>query len=228
MSTRAELRNRTKDYFKRDDKDSEIDSAINDALREMAGCLEVRKLQDQRYVNLVVDQEDYALPDDLLRIRHPIRLIDRTATNSSSASFPLRFITKQEYDEYEPNPNASTIDGGEPFAYCIWKNCILLTDIPDQANKWRLEINMGKEIVILSSDVDEPAFNDSWDETIVAGTLTRMFALVQLYQDAEYWRNIYVNGFTGDQGQIVGGLKLLRMLDNDQAEAPLKVKFNNI
>lgn len=227
MTTRAELRNRVKDYFNRDDKDDQIDDAINDTLREMAGCLEVRKLQDQRYVNLVEDQEDYALPDDLLRIRHPIRLIDRTADNSSSASFPLRFITKQEYDEWEPNPNATTINGGEPFAYTIWKNCILLTDIPDQASKWRIEINMGKEVVILSSDTDEPAFSDSWDEVIVCGTLTRMYALIGLYSDAEYWRNLYVNGFTGDQGQIVGGLKLLRMLDNDQAEAPLKVKFNN-
>ena len=138
------------------------------------------------------------------------------------------FITKEEYDIIEPNPNASTKDGGTPWAYTIWKNCILLTDIPDQSNKWYIELNTGGEITILSDDTDEPIFSDAWDECIVAGVLSRAFTMMDLYQKAEFWKDRYVNGFTGDNGQIVGGLKLLRLMEQDVMDAPLITNFNKV
>ena len=228
MGTRAEIRAAVIRIYKRDDKDTEINEAINETLREMAGCLESRKLQDQKYVYLVEDQEDYALPDNLLRIRHPIRLLDTQGSNSDSSSYPLRFYPKHEYDRIEPNPNATTKNAGTVWAYTIWKSCILVTNLPDESNRYLLEVNTGNEIVTLSSDTDEPTFRDFWDETIKAGTLARMYALIQLYDEANYWRDIYVNGFTGDQGQIMGGLKPLRHIDNDHSEAPGLVVYNDL
>lgn len=228
MGTREEIRESVIRVFKRDDKDTEINEAINDTLREMAGCCESRKLQDQKWVPLIKDQEDYALPENLLRLRHPIRLIDTQGSNSDSNSYPLKFMTKGEYDMREPNPNATTKNPGTVWAYCIWKNCILVTDLPDETDRYRLEANVGNEITILSSDIDEPVFRDRWDETIKHGTLGRMYYSIQLFGEGDKWRDIYVNGFTGDNGQIMGGLKLLRMLDNDVAEAPLIVRNNNL
>lgn len=228
MGTRLSIRTSVIQIYKRDDKDTEINTAINETLREMAGCVESRKLQDQKYVWLVKDQEDYALPDNILRIRHPIRLLDTTGSNSDSSSYPLKFLTKQEYDAIEPNPNATIKDSGTVWAYTIWKNCILVTDLPDESSRYQLEVNCGNEITTLSADVDEPIFRDFWDETIKAGTLARMYALIQLYDEAAFWSNIYVNGFTGDHGQIMGGLKLLRFIDNDHSEAPLIIRNNNL
>ena len=226
MATRSEIRERCiRMAFKRDDKEDELNDAINDTLAEMISIAEPRKMQDQVFVPTVALQEDYALPSNLLRIRHPIRLIDPdTNTNNSASHHQLRFISKVEYDFWEPNPNATTVIGGRPWAYTIWKNCILLTDVPDKV--YRLEMNIGKLSVLLSADGDLMIFQDHWLETVCAGVLSRAFVGVKRYTDAKAWKEIYMNGYVG--AEFPGGLKLIKTAERDVQEAPLIVKNNNL
>ena len=208
--------------FKRTDKTTELKRAINDTYKEMIGCLNPRKQQDQIYRSTVASREEYPFPDAVIRISHPIRLIDVSASNNSSASFPLDFISKDEYDLREPNPNAATIVGGTPSAYTIFKNSILLTQIPNKV--FRLEINIAQEATVLVADADQVIFIPTWDETIKAGALARLYGTVERWDMADYWQKVYRYGFAGDIGRITGGLELFRQLNNDVSNAPMIVK----
>lgn len=225
MGTRAQLETRIIETFKRDDKTTELRRAINDTLYEMAGCIQNRKTTDQRWMPLVIGEEAYAVPSDILRVNHPIRLIDTQGSSSDSTSYNMDFINKDEYDALCPYPNSATTDTGKPYKYAIWKNCILVYPIPDKV--YRIEINLGAEIVVLNADADTSIFQDRWDETIATGALSRLFAGIQLYDEAKYWREIYINGQIAGEGTFSGGLKLLRELENAVTKAPKFVAHTN-
>jgi hypothetical protein len=57
-----------------------------------------------------------------------------------------------------------------------------------------LEINWCNVPTNLSGDSDVSSFNELWDEILKHGTLFRMFALLGMYQDSEYWRALYETG----------------------------------
>jgi hypothetical protein len=210
------------EVFKRTDKTTELKRALNDTYREMAACIDPNKLQDQIYQICNVGQEDYAIPDVVLRINHPIRLIEPGSTNNSSQSGPLTFITKDEYDELEPNPNATTIQTGKPWAYAFWKNSFLLTHIPDKA--YQIEVNIGGEPTIMVSDTDATIFSPMWDETIKAGALARLYAGIQLKEETAMWMTTYRYGFLGNAEDIIGGIGLLKLLNENKTKAPIVVE----
>lgn len=213
--------------FKRDDKATETNRAINDTYFEMVACIDPRKQQDQIYKPVVRNREEYPIPDNILRINHPIRLLEIGASNRSSMSRPLFFLTKDEYDEIEPNPNALTIYGGTPWAYTFWKNSILLTDIPQYSSKWNIEVNIGGEAARLEEASDEIIFSPTWDETVKAGSLSRLYAGISAWDRADKWQAVYRYGFAGSEGQIVGGLELFKKLTQDLEIATHIVKYND-
>ena len=212
------------EVFKRDDKSTEIDRAINDTYFEMVACVDPRKQQDQIYKPVVRNREEYPIPDNVLRINHPVRLLEVGASNRSSESTPLHYLTKDEYDEIEPNPNALTIYGGVPWAYSFWKNSILLTDIPDANNRWQIEVNIGGEATKLEAATDEVIFSPTWDECLKAGALSRLYAVISAWDRADKWQIVYRYGFAGTEGQINGGLELLKKLNQNITIAPHIVK----
>lgn len=226
-TTLAQFRTMVLEVFKRDDKSTEIDRAINDAYREMIACVHPRKLKDQIYHTCVLNREEYPLPEDVLRINHPLRLIDPTDdTNNSTAHTPLEFINKTDYDEREPNPNAGTIVPGRPDAYCIFKNSILLTPLPDKA--YLIEVNVGGVGTALAAAADETIFQPTWDETHKAGALARLYIGIGLKEDADVWQSIYRWGFAGKEGGITGGLELLKQLCRAYEDPTLIVENNNL
>lgn len=192
----------------------------------MAGVVGPRQWQDRVYKTVVANRAEYALPDSFLRINHPLRLIDPDASSSSTSSFPLKFLTKDEYDQWEPNPNADTPSSGTPWGYTIWKNCIYLVALPDKA--YQIEINLGGEHTELVADDDQTIFSEAWDETIAAGALKRLFGMLSQFDRSQYWQGVYLVGSVGDQGALVGGLKLLRQLERDNTQATLIVKNNSL
>lgn len=224
MATRFdELQTMILEVFKRTDKTTEIKRAINDTYKEMVGIIDPRKLQDQIYKTLVMNREEYPIPDTVLRINHPVRLLEAGSSNRTSMSYPLNYLTKDEYDEIEPNPNALTIYGGRPWAYTFWKNSILVTDIPDRNNTYQLEINIGGEATVLVEASDQVIFSPTWDETIKAGALARLYLGIQFKDSASDWQSIYRWGFAGNERNITGGLELLRKLERDLTRAPIIV-----
>mgnify|MGYP001559421407 CR=1 FL=1 len=209
--------------FKRTDKTTELKRAINETYKEMIACLNPRKQQDQIYRSTFANREEYPFPEAAIRIAHPVRLIDLTNnTNNSSSSHPLRFITKDEYDELEPNPNATTISGSRPHSYTIFKNSLLLTSIPDKA--YRLEINITQEATPLVDGADQVIFPITWDETIKFGALARLYAIIERWDMAEVAQTAYRYGFAGSEGNIVGGLELFRKLQAEVSDAVQIVK----
>lgn len=224
-TTRKQLRDAVLQVYKRTDKNTEINDAINETLREMAAILEPRKLQDRRFMPMAIGQYEYALPDDVLAIQHPIRLVDPTEENTSGSHYPMRHLTKTEYDRYEPFPEASSVNTAKPWAYTIWKNCILVTALPDKA--YRMYLNMGAETVELAADSDTMFLQDTFKETVKAGTLARMFALIKRYErDAAFWAGIYNKGYADDGGLLVGGLQALKKSERSVKRAPLIVRNN--
>jgi hypothetical protein len=209
--------------YKRNDSDTTPPkTAINETYRAMLSVIGHHKLQDREYKDIIAGQFEISLPLGLLRINHPIKLIDPTAGSEGANSYPLRFITKGEYDQIEPYPDAASPSEGVPWGYTLWKNSIYLTSVPDRA--YLLEMNVGGEPVDLLVDSDASILSNVWDETIMAGALSRLFASVKLYTDADYWRKVYLNGSEGDGYLLVGGLNLLRQLDRDNFNAVSIVK----
>lgn len=218
----SDLQTMVLETFKRTDKTTELKRAINETNREMVACVDPRKMRDQIYKPTVVGREEYPIPDTILRINHPIKLIDPTASNNSSSSYPLYFMPKDEYDRDEPNPNASLIVPTRPWAYTFFKNSILLTGLPEKV--YTLEMNVGGEATELVSDADTTIFAPTWDEIIKAGTLARLYVLIERTDLADIQQKIYRYGFAGNEGNITGGLALLKELNKQIQDAPLIVQ----
>ena len=219
MSTRAELRLRVMRTFIRTDKETLLNECLNDTYKEMLAIIAPRKLHDQVYKNTVAGREEYPLPSAVLRIMHPIRIIDPDTDSSAVNNYPLRFINKDEYDQWEPNPNAGTVNTSRPWAYTIFKNSILLTGIPNKV--YTLEMNIGGEVTALDNDADESILSSMWDETHAAGALARAFHRLKQYDAAKSWNGIYTSGYSGE-----GGLALLKVIERDNNQAVLIVKPN--
>lgn len=213
------------EVFKRTDKQTELERALNDTYFEMVAAVDPRRQKDQIYRTTIVGREEYPVPDNLLRINHPVRIIEGT-TNRGGQSYPLEFLTKEEYDYWEPNPNALSILGGKPWGYCFWKNSILLTDIPDKST-YSIEINIGGEATKMVEEDDATIFSPTWDETIKAGALARLFIGIELDDRADVWQKIYRYGFAGNEGNITGGLELLKKLNDQIDKAPIIVRPND-
>jgi hypothetical protein len=225
MSTLLELYNQVKQIYKRDDADTlQPKTAINYTYKAMLACIGHHKLQDRAYKNIVQGQYEVSLPEGILRIKHPIKIIDPLGGSEATGSYPLRFISKGEYDFWEPAPDlwATGNSTGIPWAYCLWKNSIYLTSIPDR--NYTLEFALGGEPVDLLADTDESILSSVWDETIVAGSLSRLFVATKLYDDAKIWNGIYINGQENDQHTLIGGLKLLQRLDEDNTRGPIIIR----
>ena len=226
-TTLADFRTMVLEVFKRDDKATELDRSINETYREMIAAVHPRKLKDQIYKICIIRREEYPLAENVLRILHPIRLIDMSSdVNNSSSHGPLEFIDKVEYDRREPNPNAATITPGRPTAYTIWKNSILLTPIPDKA--YKMEVNIGGVGDALVAASDTSIFLPTWDETIKAGTLARLYLGIGLKEEADVWQSVYRWWFAGKEGKITGGLERLEQICKEYQQAPLIVQNNNL
>ena len=223
-STFLQIQTQVLETFKRTDKQTELKRAINSTHREMVAAVGWRKSEDQIYRPCVIGREEYPIPDVVLRINHPIRIIEPDSSNSTANSHPLDFLSKDEYDEEEPNPNAdpSLVIKSKPWAYTFYKNSILLTGIPDKA--YILELNIGGEPADLIEDVDKVIFAPTWDETIAHGTLARLYVSLSMTERAAVHQELYRWGFAGNKENITGGLELLKKLNETVSKAPIVVE----
>lgn len=170
--------------FKRTDKDSEILQAYNDMIKWLSIKMPIGDYKYQSYVTTTRGVEDYETPCDMMHLYHPIRLLD--GNNTVDSGFPLHHWTKNEYDFKEPNPNRDNPPLGRPSGYTVWSRSILLTPVPDLAT-YILEINWSKRPVAQANATDVPLLGSEYDEVLKWGTLERLYAGMQRYDEAVYW-----------------------------------------
>ena len=78
MSNLLELETRLKKIYKRDDNDTTPPkTAINETYRAMLSVIGHHKLEDREYKDIIAGQFEISLPKGLLRINHPIKLIQK-------------------------------------------------------------------------------------------------------------------------------------------------------
>lgn len=178
-----------KETFKRTDKDVEIYRAYNETIYDIAGRYAFEGYNFQSYIPTVDGQEDYPLPTNLLHVIHPARCLEGNATNDDG--WNLHYLTKEEYDAIEPNPNRTSPDTGTPTGYTIFSDSLLLTPIPDD-EAYLIEINWGKVATALSADGDTPGFlSNQWDEILKWGTLWRTYTAIGLDGEGKKWHDLY-------------------------------------
>lgn len=182
--------------FKRENEDDRILQAINDMIMYISIRIPHGNYKFQSYANTIIGQEDYPLPDTILHLINPIRLLEGNATNDQG--FVLDHITKEQYDEFEPNPNRTDPSTGKPHSYTVYSRSILLTPIPDKI--YLLEINWAKKPTALSADTDIHSLGSEWDEIIKWGALFRCYAGLGLYDEAEFFRSKYEDGMNDPTG----------------------------
>ena len=174
--------------FKRTDKETELIQAYNDMINWVSLQMPHSGYKFQSYVSLTVGVDDYPLPCDLVHLIHPAKLI--IGTGPSDSGYPLDYISKQEYDSIEPNPNRSSPYSGRPAKYTVFNRNILLTPPPDSA-AYLLEINWAKRKTTLTDDTDMPHLKPEWDEVLKWGTLERLYAGLGLTQESTFWGSKY-------------------------------------
>lgn len=212
--------------FKRSDKDTELTQYYNDMLMWIAAQMPHGNYKFQSYVNVTAGVEDYALPCELLHLMHPIKLI--LGQGTSDTGYQLEFVSKKEYDAYEPNPNRTTPSEGRPLIYTVYSRSILLTPIPD-VSTYLLEISWTKKPVDLEDDDESPFLGTSWEEVLKWGTLERAFAGLGLYQEAEYWGAKYhAIGANGEDVPIGLCRKLFDIEKDREEKAISQVKYNDL
>jgi len=208
--------------FKRTDKEAELVQAYNDAIIDLATRMPHGGYKYQSYIPTVIVQEDYPLPSDLIHLIHPARLLEGSGTNDSG--YQMDFITKQEYDSYEVNPNRTSPSSGKPMRYTVYSRSILLSPIPDK-NTYLVEIDWSKRPVVLSGDNDVHSLGSEWDEILKHMVLTRLNSGIELFQEAEFWRSRYED----QMGTPIGMLRRLLDIERDREyKAVSQVKVNDL
>ncbi len=197
--------------FKRTDKTTETTQFINDAIYDIATRIPHSAYKYQSYSPTVSGQEDYPLPSTVIHLLHPIRFLE--GTGSADSGWALDFLTKQEYDDYEINPNRTSPGTGDPLRYTVFSGSILLSPIPDSSSNY-LEIDWTKRPTTLSSGSDSPALGAEYDEVIKQMVMHRLFRSVEMYQEADYWRSLYEDA----RGTPVGLLGRLLDIERDKED----------
>lgn len=194
-----------KEEFKRDDKDAEILTSLNETLDWLNANHDFTELDAECYVTSIIGQEDYRLADDMIEIYHPIKILEDTG-DGQGASYPMEHISKEEYDRRMTNPNTSqTPPKAKPRAYCIFRGAILVEPLPDKAT-YKFEVPHKKNITRLSGGSDEHPFNPIWEELIKEGTLERVKRKIGLMDEAREHATNFLYGYYNPQtGERQGG-----------------------
>lgn len=212
--------------FKRTDKDTELVQAYNDMINWVSLQMPHSGYKYQSYINTTAQVEDYALPSNVIHVIHPLRLLIGSGTSDSG--YPMEHISKQEYDLVEPNPNRSSPSTGRPSKYTIFDGSILVSPLPDVAT-YIIELNWARRRTVLSADADLPELGSEWDEVLKNGTLERLYAGMEMYEESAFWGSKYHLLLpNGDDVPVGMCRKLFDIEKNREGSEIGQVKYNDI
>jgi hypothetical protein len=206
--------------FKRTDKDLELVQAYNDSIVAISIAMPHGSYKFTSYVPTVAGQGNYPLPSDLIYMIHPARLLE--GSGASDSGFKMDFITKEEYDSLELNPNRTNPPTGRPIKYCVFSRSILPHPIPDKSSYF-IEIDWTKRPEALSGNSDVSALGSEWDEVLKFMTMARLNAGIELFQEAQYWESKFQDPF----GNPIGMFRRLLDIEKDRESRGIGCIRNN-
>ncbi len=186
--TRAELRALVKSNLGgRIDKDSVINAALEEGLKQSARLHFFRSLSSESDVTIVADEAYIDLPTTTYQLIEA-RLID------GASSFPITLKTKQWL--VDKLPNISEISTGRPTYAYIEGNDLFLYPISDGSYSIRVTVTT-KPTFSSADDTENPI--PSLDIALVAFATGYVMKSIQMFEYAVPWDQEYLKLFMGAQ-----------------------------
>jgi hypothetical protein len=186
-----------KRIFKRTDKDTEIYEATTDTIADIRLQLKTEDYKEEAYVAGISTLGDYriALPSDFGHLIGNVTLVD----DDSGFTRVLNKITKSAYDaKYGDRLHASLthVDDSIPVDFCIYAKQIYLGSVPDKTT-YKYYLNYTTEAFAeVDASTDPVPFTERYRNTLRAGVLAEVYAGLEQFDEATYWRGLYNDGLT--------------------------------
>jgi hypothetical protein len=197
MMTGPEVLEYIKKKFIRTDKDTEIYEAITDVVADIKYDTKLEAVKEEAYISPIAAVGEYQilLPSDFGNLVGDVTVVD--VDNNSARE--LNKISKQKYDEkYSDRLYSSVSDmhDGYPLDYCIYAGQIYYGPVADKTTyKFQLNYSTYDTSEISASTTSVP-FTSNYKERNVLrqGVMSEMHDLMENYEEANYWRTLYVIG----------------------------------
>lgn len=183
--------------FKRTDKDTEIYEAITDTVRDMRKRYPWGEMeQEAASSDTITVLGDYQID---VESDFGLRVGSVVVQDGYTNSWPLDKISKQEFDEIYPNPTATDVAKAPPIHYCVFGGQFLLGPVPDTIN-YVYHVSYTKEdLVSVTESTTSVPFAGRQRETLKQGTLSRLYSMLDEYDRAAFWGQLYESALVVDQ-----------------------------
>lgn len=189
----SEIRDDVRTYLiNRDDiTDAQIDSWINDAVRQIQRANNFEWMATSATIPTVDSTQGYAVPDGTLysSANRYKREIDLQLIDQNDNRIYLNKKTREEIEESEWFTD--TTEEGTPQYYCIFNNEIRYYPIPDHSknggNAWNAEFTYYGFFDDLSLDTDTNYLTDYDPFLLIYAALARGFRLIYDESRADYY-----------------------------------------
>ena len=198
--TGAEMLAYVKKVFKRTDKDAEIYECITDTILDIKIRHDFDAYKVEAYSTSIATAGDYKIeiPSDFGHLVGAMRCCE-----DDSNSRVLVKLSKAEFDELYPNPNATDVTTAMPQHYCLFGEQFLFGPVPDKTT-YSYEFSYTTEAVeIIGASTTVVPFSVFNRECVRAGTLQRIFQIVENEERAQYWGQVYE-------------MNVMKIVDNDR------------
>lgn len=205
--------------LKRTDKSTEVYQAMTDVVRDMRSRFlsEDFKLINTALTISTIGNYSVALPSDFGHIIGDVMIKE---TSSDQSYPPLNKISIEEYNIKYPDRFNTTVDNrmtGFPYDFCIFGGNLLVGPPVDKTTyEFRFAYSTEDEVDIVSGTSVVP-FTERYRKTVRYGVLKEMYLLLENYQEADIWSNLYETD-------------LQKIIDNDRQNVKdnLPIKYNGI
>lgn len=197
-----------KRIFIRTDKDTEIYEATTDVIADVRLQLKPEDYKEEAYIAGITSLGDYriALPSDFKHLIGDVTVVDE----SDNSTRKLTKLSKDAYDEkYGDRLTSDPLDGF-PVDFCIYAEQIYLGPVPDSVS-YKYYMNYSTEdYTEIDGDTTSVPFTDRYRNIIRAGVLAEIYSGLEFFDEANYWRSLYIDGLVkikaNDDGNIADGM----------------------
>ena len=195
--------------IKRTDKDTEIYEATADVIADIRIQLKTEDYKEEEYVTGISTLGQYKLnlPSDFKHIIGDVTMVD----DSSGYTVSLKKISKQAFDNLygdRLHSSLSNVNDGVPVHFCVFANKIYIGPVPDSIS-YTYQINYSTEdYAAITSSTNPVPFSNKYRVLLRSGVLAEVYAGLEAFDEANYWRQLYVDGL----------LKLKTVEDNNIAD----------